>query len=380
MELQTIRKDIDEIDRQIVDLFSKRMQECGKVADYKKEHHLNVTDQGRERAKLNDVLAMAPPEFKKDLFSLYSLIFDLSKAYQTRLIGGESELGTRIRKALDETEKEFPDFPVVACQGVEGANSQIACERLFTSPTILYFKSFDAVFSAIEQGLCRYGILPIENSTAGSVNQVYDLMMRHKFSIVRSVRLKVGHCLLAKPGTKLGDIREIFSHDQAISQCSEFLGALKDVKVTVCGNTAVAARMVAESDRNDIAAISSFNCCEIYGLECLKEGIQDNDNNFTRFICISKNLEIFPGADRTSIMAVTEHKPGALYKLLSHFYALGMNLTKLESRPLPDRNFEFMFYFDLEKSVYAPDFVQTIVDISRTCERFEYLGSYSEVV
>ena len=226
MELKEIRNRIDEIDAQIVDLFSKRMAECGEVAAYKKENHMNVTDPARERAKLNDVLAMAPPEFKKELFSLYSLIFDLSKAYQTRLIGEESELGEKIRKAINETEKVFPDFPVVACQGVEGANSQIACDRLFTSPTILYFKSFDAVFSAIEQGLCRYGILPIENSTAGSVNQVYDLMMRHKFRIVRSVRLKVDHCLLAKPGTKIGDIREVFSHDQAISQCAQFLSTL----------------------------------------------------------------------------------------------------------------------------------------------------------
>ena len=236
------------------------------------------------------------------------------------------------------------------------------------------------MFTAIEKGLCQYGVLPIENSSAGSVNQVYDLMMKHRFSIVRSVRLRVDHSLLVKPGTALADIREVYSHEQAISQCSEFLANMPGVKVTACENTAVAADMVAKSGRSDVAALASYVCADIYGLECLKENVQDKGDNATRFICISKNLEIYPGADKTSIMAVTAHKPGALYRLLSYFYALGMNMTKIESRPLPERNFEFMFYFDLEKSVYAPDFTQTIVEINEACERFEYLGSYSEIV
>ena len=380
MDLNELRDELDVIDEQIVDLFQKRMEVCGEIAEVKKESGKAVYDSRREREKMNSLIKMTQDDFKRDVFSLYTSIMDLSKSYQTRKIGKSGELGRKIAAALEQTPKEFPEFPVVACQGTEGAHSMIACEKLFASPTIMYFNSFDAVFTAIEKGMCKFGVLPIENSTAGSVNQVYDLMMEHKFFIVRSVRLKVDHSLLVKPGTKKEDIREIVSHEQAISQCDSFLEKFPGVKVTACENTAVAAQKVAQSDRQDIAALASYVCADLYGLECLEKNVQNTGNNYTRFICISKDLEIYPGADKTSIMAVTPHKPGALYRLLSHFYALGMNMTKLESRPLPDRNFEFMFYFDLEKSVYAPDFTTTMDELEGACEQFEYLGSYYEDV
>ena len=263
---------------------------------------------------------------------------------------------------------------------MEGAYSQLACDRLFTMPNVFYCATFEAVFSAIEKGLCRYGVIPLENSTAGSVNAVYDLMMQHNFRIVRSVRLKIDHCLLAKPGTKLSDIKEIYSHEQAISQCGRFLQSLPGVTVVRCENTAVAAKRVAESDRTDVAALSSRACVGLYGLESLASSVQDQGNNYTRFICIAKDLEIYPGADRTSLMMVLPHKPGSLYKVLSRFYALGINLNKLESRPLPERDFEFMFYFDLETSVYSPQFQQLMGELPVLCEEFSYLGSYREVV
>ena len=272
----------------------------------------------------------------------------------------------------------FPRNATVACQGVEGAYSQLACEKLFASPTIQYFRNFEGVFSAIEAGFCRYGILPIENSTAGSVKRVYDLMVQHDFSIVRSTRLKIDHCLLAKPGS--GELREIFSHEQAIEQCAGFLKTLGNVKVTCCENTAVAARQVALSERADVAALSSRHCAELYGLQLLKSGVQDEGNNHTRFLCISQQPEIYPGADKTSVMLVLPHKPGSLYKVLARLYALGINLLKLESRPMPDRDFEFMFYLDLETSVYSEEFVQLMCELGGICEEFKYLGSYSEVV
>ena len=205
-------------------------------------------------------------------------------------------------------------------------------------------------------------------------------MTKHNFRIVRSVRVKVDHNLLAKKGAKLENIREIYSHEQAIGQCSGFLSKLKDVKIIACENTAAAAKLVAESGRDDVAALASRSCTELYGLECLAASVQDQGGNFTRFICISKELEIYPGADRTSLMMVLPHRPGSLYKVLSRFYALGINLNKLESRPLPDRNFEFMFYFDLDTSVYSPQFIQLMGELDDVCESFTYLGSYSEVV
>ena len=380
MDILELRQQIDEIDASLLELFRRRMEVSGDIAAYKKENSLPVYDPARERCKLAEIAEMSGEDMREYSTILYSMLFDLSKTYQNRVSAGESELGEKIRGALESTPKVFPDFASVACQGVEGAYSQLACEKLFNVPNIMYFKTFDSVFTAIEQGFCQYGVLPIENSTAGSVNQVYDLMMKHNFHIVRSVRLKVDHSLVAKKGTKKSDIREVVSHEQALNQCAGYLKSLGKVKITVCENTAEAARLVAESDRCDIAALSSHNCEGLYGLECIEEAVQDKGSNFTRFICISKNLEIYPGADKTSIMAVTAHKPGALYKLMSRFYAAGINLTKLESRPLPDRNFEFMFYFDLDKSIYSPQLISLMDELDTMCERFEYLGSYSEVI
>ncbi len=380
MELQDYRKKIDEIDAQMTALFAERMQTAAKIAAYKKEHGLGVLDAGRERQKLSEIAALAGEEFEDAAMSLYSLIFELSRGYQSRLLGTSAELPKKIEQAIQNTPQLFPPKAIVACQGVEGAYSQQACEKLFRTPNVFYFSTFDAVFSAIEQGFCQYGVIPLENSTAGSVNKVYDLMTKHKFSIVRSVRLKIDHALLALPGAKLSEIREIYSHEQAISQCAQFLQSLGDVKIVRCENTAAAAKLVAESGRRNIAALAARSCVGLYGLECLQSSVQDQGNNYTRFICISRGLEIYPGADRTSLMMVLPHKPGALYKVLSRFYALGVNLNKLESRPMPERNFEFMFYFDLDTSVYSPQFIQLMGELQSISEEFAYLGSYSEVV
>lgn len=380
MDLSDYRQEIDEIDDQLVRLFGKRMEVAAKIADYKKENHLPILIPAREREKLQDVAAKAGPEMAGYTRVLYSMLFELSRSYQGKRSGKVTPLYREITQAIENTPKLFPQTPMVACQGVEGAYSQLACEKIFKEPFIMYFKSFEGVFSAIEKGLCQYGILPIENSTAGSVKKVYDLMIKHNFSIIRTFRLKVDHNLLVNPGTKLEDIKEIYSHEQAISQCGDFLATLPGVNVVTLENTAVASEMVASSGRKDIAAISSRSCAELYGLQCLASSIQDKDNNRTRFICISKNLEIYPGADKTSVMMVLSHRPGALYKVLARIYTLGINVTKLESRPIPDREFEFMFYFDLETSIYSQEFVQLMCELEDLCEEFKYLGSYSEVV
>ena len=380
MNIDEYRNRIDRIDKQLVTLFCERMDTASDIAAWKKEQKRPVFDPERERQKLLEVASSVPEELREYTASLYSLLFELSRSYQNRLLGTASELTAQIQGAIDETPALFPSDASVACQGVAGAYSQIACDRLFKRPAVLYLSSFDAVFSAIESGLCRYGVVPLENSTAGSVNAVYDLMMNHNFRIVRSVRIKVDHCLLVNPGTKREEIREIYSHQQAISQCEKYLQSFPNARVIPCENTAVAAKMVAEAGRRDAAALSSHACGKIYGLSCLESSVQDMDNNFTRFICISKKLEIYPGADRTSLMAVLPHEPGSLYKLLSRFYALGLNLNKLESRPPPNRNFEFMFYFDLETSVYSPQFLQLMGEMPTLCEEFSYLGSYSEVI
>lgn len=380
MDIGEIRENIDKIDQQLVDLFCQRMTLSAEVADYKKANGLPIYVPARERAILQNVAGQSGVEFGNYTRTLYSMIFELSRSYQSKRNCAVSPLFQEITQAIESTPQLFPQAPMVACQGVEGAYSQIACEKIFQSPSILYFKNFEGVFHAIERGMCQYGILPIENSTAGSVNKVYDLMIRYHFSIVRTFRLKVDHNLLVNPGTTLSEIKQIYSHEQALNQCSQFLQSLPGVTVIPIANTAAAAKMVAESGRTDIAAISSRSCAELYGLKTLAHSIQDNGNNHTRFICISKKLEIYPGSDRTSIMMILHHKPGALYKVLARMYTLGINVTKLESRPLPDREFEFMFYFDLETSIYSREFVELMCELDGLCEEFKYLGSFREVV
>ncbi len=376
MDLKAYRQEIDQIDNEIVRLFQERMDVAAKIATYKKEQGMAILQPAREREKLAEVSEKSREDMQSYMRVLYSLLFELSRTYQER--GNRSELFDKIEYAIENTPRLFPQSATVACQGVEGAYSQLACEKLFKNPQIQYFRNFEGVFSAIEAGFCQYGILPIENSTAGSVKRVYDLMVKRNFSIVRSTRMKVDHCLLAKADH--GEIKEIFSHEQAIAQSAAFLKSLGNVKITVCENTAIAAMTVAQSDRKDVAALSSRMCAELYGLKILKSGVQDEGNNHTRFLCISKNTEIYPGADKTSIMMVLPHKPGALYKVLARLYALGINLLKLESRPLPERDFEFMFYLDLETSVYSQEFARLMCEIGGICEEFRYLGSYSEVV
>ena len=380
MDIQQLRNEIDNIDDELVKLFCRRMDVSAKVADYKKEHNLPILAPAREREILANVAQKAGDEMGNYTRVLYSMLFELSRGYQSKRNMVSTALHEKIQNSIENTPKLFPQAPMVACQGVEGAYSQIACEKIFKNPFIMYFKNFEGIFTAIEKGLCQYGILPIENSTAGSVNKVYDLMIKHNFSIVRTFRMKIDHNLLAKPGAKLADIKEIYSHEQAINQCSAFLGNLSGVKIIPVENTAVAAQMVAQSDRNDVAAISSRSCAELYELACLAPSIQDKGNNHTRFICISRDLEIYPGSDKTSIMMVLPHRPGSLYRVLARLYTLGINVTKLESRPIPDREFEFMFYFDLETSVYSEEFIQLMCELEDLCEEFKYLGSYTEVV
>ena len=380
LDIKILREEINKTDGEIVELFKKRMAIAACVAEYKKERSLPVLDAARERELLEKISSLAGDELDGYARTLYRTMLDVSRAYQYTKLHQSSLCYDEIAKALEITPPIFPSRARVACQGVEGAYSQIAAEKLFELPTITYCPTFDSVFSAIERGDCKYGVLPIENSTAGSVKKVYELMLCHNFSIVRSVRLKIDHNLLAKSGRKLEDIKEIFSHEQAISQCSGFLKANPQIKVTVVANTALASKMVAESDRDDVAALSSRFCTELYGLENIMPSLQDTGNNFTRFICISKDSEVYPGADKLSLMLVTPNRPGALYHVLSCFNSLGVNMTKLESCPIPERDFESMFYFDFTVSVYSDTLKRLLCELEARGEKFRLLGAYSEII
>lgn len=376
--LADLRRRIDELDVEIERAFIERMGTARRIGEIKAESGRATLDPNRERDVLNAVRRRAPEELAEHAAHLFRQMMMMSRAYQDATRPKGSGLAQKIREATDATAKIFPKEATVACQGVEGAYSQIACRRLFAYPDIRYCASFEDVVLAVESGECRYGVLPIENSSYGSVVDVYDLMKRYEFFIVRALKLRIQHDLLAKPGTKLEDIREVFSHGQAIGQCGRFLRARPEIKVSPCANTAVAAKMVAESEDIAAAAISSRECAQLYGLETLSSEISDSDSNYTRFICISKELEIYPGACRTSMMTELEHRPGSLAELLSKFALFGMNMTKIESRPIPGRDFEFKFYFEIEAPVYSDDLMTLLDDLSSNTESFKYLGSYIE--
>ena len=381
MDLSQVRTCIDQIDRELMALLNERMDISADVAAAKRKTGKAVLDPAREREKLAAVTDMVPPERQPQAIALMNLLMSMSKAEQQRLLkrGSAHSTADAARASLLPADEPFPAIAHVACQGVEGAYSQIAATRLFKVPGIAFHKSFEGVIAAVASGEVEYGILPIENSTAGSVNAVYDLLAVNDLSIVRSLRLKIDHNLVARPGTRLEDVREVISHSQALAQCAGYLAGL-DVEKTACPNTALAARTVSESGRTDLAALSSRDCAALYGLEILEPSVQDSDANYTRFAVVSAEPKIFAGATRTSLRVRLPHTPGSLYRVLERIYALDVNLVKLESRPIPGQDFAFAFYFDLDCAPGDPGFDTLLDALDDVCEQVHYFGSYQEVL
>lgn len=379
MELKDIRNSIDNIDDQIASLYKQRMELVKQVGIAKKQSGVATFDPNREREILLRVTENSEKDMEVYLKRVFETMFETSKAYQTLNADYKSELGDKIDGALSIGMKKFPNRAKVACQGVAGAYSGIATDRMFELADISYFKNFEGVFNAVEKGFCKYGVLPIENSTAGSVNNVYDLMKAHKFYIVKSLRVAINHNLVVNKDTDLKDIKEIFSHEQALSQCKKYLEKFPLAKITPCANTAVAAKMLIDSGRKDAAAICSRECAELYGLKILENNIQDSDNNYTRFILIAKEMEFYENANKISIMTtLPQNSAGSLNKLLSKFANLGINLTKLESRPIVGSGFEFMFYFDFECDIREKSVKNLLIELDNSTEQFTFLGAYVE--
>ena len=378
MELSEIRKKIDAVDSRLLDLFLERMRLAEEVAAYKNEKRLPILNRQREREILAKVTERAGDK-ERYAYHLYSTLLELARSRQAELIDAPTRVAEQVRASLAAGDAVFPQTGKVACQGVEGGNSQVACDRLFPRGNLMYVETFDAVVSAVETGLCKFGVLPIENSSNGSVRAVYDLLRKRSLSIVRSTRLCIRHELLALPGVKLEDITEIYSHEQAIGQCSKFLGSLPNVQVIPYRNTAAAAQMVAQSGNRHAAAISSHPCAALYGLECVSGAIQNSDNNYTRFVCITRDPVIYAGANRISLVVAFENRPGALYEVISKLAALDINMTKLESCPVAGSDFEFIFFLELDASVQDPSVLAMLEEMERSCAQFHFLGNYAEV-
>ena len=380
MELADIRKEIDAIDGEMVRLFMRRMKAADEVAEAKRGSSKPVFDPAREREILAKVSKTVGPGMEDEARLLFSTLMSLSRGRQRAELADGGSFARTLEEACAATPEKIPSGVNIACPGAEGGYSQQAASALVQTPSILYFKDFNAVFSAVEQGMCDYGVLPIENSTAGSVTQVYDLMAKHDFKIVKAKKLRIRHVLLAQRGVRLGDVREIASHPHALAQCSEFLQKHPDVKAVPASNTAAAADALAKSGRRDAAVIASRDCAALYGLDVLAEDISDAASNYTRFILISRKCEIYPDASKVSLTMSLAHRPGALADVLMRFAAAGVNLAKLESRPVPGSDFEFRFVFDLEASPRDPAVADLLAGLAGdpSVERFVFLGGYAE--
>ena len=380
MELSEIRKEIDAVDEEMTKLFVRRMACADQVAAAKRGTGKPVLDPGREREILAKVAERVGPALESEGKLLFSTLLSVSRGRQRAQLADDGMFAKTMAEAMSATPAIFPSKANVACPGAEGGYSQQAAVAFVKFPSLFYFRDFESVFTAVEEGMCEYGVLPIENSTAGSVTQVYDLMAKHDFKIAKALKLRIRHVLLAPKGVKLADVKEIASHPQALAQCAEFLKAHQGVRTVPASNTAAAAAELAKSGRKDAAVIASRECAELYGLDILADDISDTTSNFTRFICISRKTEIYPDANKFSLMMSLSHRPGSLADILIRFGAVGVNLTKLESRPVPGSDFEFRFIFDIEASPHDVRVVKLFSSLASDpeVEHFTFLGAYAE--
>ena len=377
--IEDLRKEIDCVDDELVDLYLKRISLCGEIGKIKATANKAVYDDAREKAVVFRLTENVDDCKKIYVKELYDVIFSTSRAYQSGVAGQKSDITEKIDEALKNGLNEFPVSATVACQGVKFAHSGDAAEKLFPITSVTYFKTFEGVFSAVENGLCDFGVLPIENSTAGSVSEVYDLMKKYRFSIVRSARIRIDHCVAVNKGAKKENVKTIVSHPQAIAQCSEYIKQ-NGFNTENAENTAVAAKRLSESKDLKTAVLCSEKCALSYGLDIIDRNVQDTDNNYTRFICISKEFEVYKGADKISVMTSLSHTPGSLNRILSRFSALGLNLTKIESRPIVNSQFDFMFYFDFEGDITDVKVKNLIAELDNGSDNFVFLGSYKEII
>ena len=375
MDLLELRNEIDKLDDELIPLLLKRMDISRQVAEYKVQNEIPVLNEQRELEILEDVASKCG-EQGEVIKTVFSAIMDASRALQHKIIGGGEELRNLISNAKCEKNLTANGEPI-ACQGVQGAYSGEAAKALFPDSPIDFHKQFEDVFEALNQNKARFGIIPVENSTAGSVHESYDLIMKYKFFIVGAYDLRVDHCLCAKPGVKFEDIENVYSHTQALSQCNIFLKNFDFTGITF-SNTAAAAKFVSESEKNNIAAICSESAAKKYGLKIIRKGIQNVTNNTTRFIVISKELVIDEDAEKISLIFSAPHRTGSLYRVLGRFSMTGLNLTKLESRPVANGRFDYYFYVDILGSVRDEQTLDLLCALSDELPEFSFLGNYYE--
>lgn len=368
MDLLKVRNNIDDIDDQLHSLILRRMKLSTEVAKCKLEENLPVFHPKREQEIIKRLKELSPKPFQDSVYNIYCQILSESKVLQRKLIAQWGE----------DKKEENETGITIACQGVSGSYSSIAAKKLYGGADLTFCDDFGIVFDKVIKGECNFGIVPIENTCAGSVTDNYDLLLKYEVSIVKTLSLQIDHCLLAKKGTNIEDIKRIYSHPQALSQCSDFFSNHKNIEKVPFSNTATAAKFVSESDEN-IGAIASINAKEQYDLEVLEEKIQNQSNNFTRFALISKKPVKSEKNNVVSIALRLSHTPSALYDALGAISKRGINMLRLQSRPIPICPFEFMFYIDFCGNVEDDKIKTLLKEIEDQAIFLKILGNYEEV-
>jgi len=351
MTLEELRKKIDEADAKIVQLIAERMRIAEEIGGRKREEKKQIEDNEREKIILEKVKSLARKErvSQEDIEGIYKQIITACK----RMQGVE-----------------------VAFQGEVGAYSEEAALRFFGSTSQTKpFESLEDVFKAVQEEQVPLGIVPVENSLEGSISRVYDLLLESEVKVCGEIELRVSHCLIANPGSRLDLVKKVYSHPQALAQCQRFLKQL-GCELVPTYDTAGSVKMIKEKDITDGAAIASARAAEIYGMEVLVKEIEDNPKNFTRFFVLSKQDSPPSGNDKTSVVFAVKHKPGALYKALKEFATRNINLTKIESRPTKQKPWEYNFYLDFEGHREDKIFREALEKLDKVSLFVKVLGSY----
>ena len=376
-DLSITREEIDKVDKEIVKLIEKRMDLALEVAKYKISTGKPIYDRERELEKLEKLGSLASTEFNaKSVQELFLQIMSVSRRYQYSVIGDqENEIGSQFRKIEGFS---YSDNTKAVYAGVPGAFAESALVAYFGEDIIAQnVKEFSDVASFVAEGKADYGVLPIENSSAGFVNGIYDLLERYQLNIVGEQKILINQCLLGLPGTDLSDVHTVFSHPQGLMQARQYLENT-DWKQTSMSNTALAAQKVHDDGDMTQVAIASERAAKLYGLEVLNPQLNVSDQNTTRFVIVSNKREYEKAANKVSISFSLSHECGTLYNILAHFIFNNINMTSIESVPMLDRQWEYCFFVDFEGSLEDNNVKNALKGIKAETENFKILGCYVE--
>ena len=377
-ELKELRQEIDSIDRQVVELFRQRMDVTRRVGEYKAARGIPVLDQAREREVLNNKGELAGEELRPAVITLYQTIMSISRRQQRDMLGERAD-NPGLQRYLDARNavRQAVDDPRVVYQGVPGAYSEQACINFFGSRVESEgLEQFEDCFKALREGKADYAVLPIENSSTGAIRQIYDLLTQYECHLVGETTVKVEHCLMAPKGASLDTITHVYSHEQGLFQCEQYLNHYPHWSRVPQADTAGSAQMVAKIGDITKAAICSARAAELYGLEILARAINHNTHNTTRFVVVSPNMELREGADKISTLFVLPHEAGSLHEILTIFAVRGLNMVKLESRPVPEHSWEYMFFLEFNGHLNEDVTADVLHELAQTTGDFRVLGNF----